>query len=447
MKMSDLVIKYHDFESAKKKIKEFSEQTITDLNFKKVDDFKGVGEWLGDLFLGGGIGLDHKITGLELNELTAQIQSHLSLMNNTQIKLVKEFGQVYSALEALDKDYIQEILKSIQATEEVSKSIQETQTQIKKIVEYQRDTLLELEIFKHKLDGYAHLGDIDDIWGEGQKAYKEINTLSNLISNANASIKECLKKVDFIKAELTVVDKSINDFENQLRQQNTKLESTISFTSTLEKITHLQEIDEMWERISTTHDSIQNIGDKLTFIENTSSKQQADIDTLLSFMEKMFQLAHLSDVDTIWNQTENHQLRIEELTIRSETHTAELKELNQRDDSIIVLMEANKTSINELNKYKEKLGSLDHLDDIDGIWNSLENHIKQLAEMEKQSGEIMDIIQIYKNDTSSAITSVSEQSNMAMEMLERKIKRGNLLAAGALGLALIELIVILVKMI
>ena len=164
--MGELVIQYHDFEKAKKEIKKFSEHPITDLDLKIVDDSKGVGEFFGDLFLGRGIGLDHKVTGEELNDLTSQIQTHLYSINNTQIKLIKEFGHVYTALEALDKDYIQAILISIKATEETSEGIQKTQEQIKKIVENQRKTLEKLKKFKQKLDGYAHLGDIDKIWDD-----------------------------------------------------------------------------------------------------------------------------------------------------------------------------------------------------------------------------------------------------------------------------------------
>lgn len=155
--MGELVIQYHDFEKAKKEIKTFSEQTTTDLDLKRVDNSKGVGEFLGDWFFGRGVGLDHKVTGEELNDLTSQIQTHLHSINNTQIKLIKEFGQVYSALEALDKDYIQVILVSIKATEETSEGIQKTQEQIKKIVENQRKILEELKKFKQKLDGYTHL--------------------------------------------------------------------------------------------------------------------------------------------------------------------------------------------------------------------------------------------------------------------------------------------------
>ena len=59
--MGELVIQYHDFENAKKEIKKFSEQTTTDLDLTKVDESKGVGEFLGDWFLGRGIGTDHLV--------------------------------------------------------------------------------------------------------------------------------------------------------------------------------------------------------------------------------------------------------------------------------------------------------------------------------------------------------------------------------------------------
>lgn len=213
--MSELVIQYHNFENAKEELKKFSEQTVTDLDLKKVNNVKDVGEFIGDWFLGRGIGLNHKVTGEELNDLTLQIQKHLHSINNTQIKLIKEFGQVYSALEALDQDYIQAILVSIRATEETSQSIQETQGQIKKIVENQRKTLEELKKFKQKLDGYAHLGDIDKIWSDYQRWYKEKNALSKSIEGAVESSKESAKKADAVKAALTAVEKKFVDLSKQ----------------------------------------------------------------------------------------------------------------------------------------------------------------------------------------------------------------------------------------
>ena len=80
----NLILTTHDdFENAKKEIKKFSEQTTTDLDLRRVDDSKGVGEFLGDWFFGRGIGKDHLVKGEELNDLTSQIQTHLHSINNT----------------------------------------------------------------------------------------------------------------------------------------------------------------------------------------------------------------------------------------------------------------------------------------------------------------------------------------------------------------------------
>lgn len=164
--MDELIIQRHNFEDAKNELKEFSEQATTDVNIKSVEEHKSAGEFLGDWFLGRGIGLNHKVTGEELNDLTLQIQKYLCSVNDTQIKLIKEFGQVYTALEALDKDYIQAILISVKATEETSKGVQNTQGQIKKVVENQKRTLEELKKFKNRIDGYTHIGDVDKIWND-----------------------------------------------------------------------------------------------------------------------------------------------------------------------------------------------------------------------------------------------------------------------------------------
>ena len=175
--MDELVIQNHNFEEAKQAIKEFSEQTTVDLHLNRVNSKKEFGEWLGDALFGGGLGTDHKVTGGELNELTVQIQSHFQDVNETEIKLIKQFGEVYNALEALDKDYIQAILIAIKATEKTSEGIAETQEQIKKIVEDQKKTLEVLKKFKQKLDGYEHLKDVDALWESNEEHTQQIEDI------------------------------------------------------------------------------------------------------------------------------------------------------------------------------------------------------------------------------------------------------------------------------
>lgn len=216
----------HDFENEKRKLKNFSEQTLTDLDLRRVNNSKDAGEFFEDLLLGRGIGMDHLVKGEELNDLTAQIQTYLQSINNTQIKLIKEFGQVYNVFEALDKDYIHAILISIKATEETSEGIQKTQEQIKKIVENQRKTIEELKNFKQKLDGYAHLGDIDKIWDEYQKLHQEMTSLAKDILVATECNKESLEKIDDIAASVRESEEAVEvKIAASIRETNTAIES------------------------------------------------------------------------------------------------------------------------------------------------------------------------------------------------------------------------------
>lgn len=233
--MDDLVIQHHDFENAKNEIKIFSEQTLMDLDIRRVKNKKDGVEVFGDLLLGRGFNLDHVVTGDELNDLTSQIQKNFYNINNTLIKLIKEFGQVYSALEALDRDYIQAIILSIKATEETSKGLQKTQEQIKKIVENQRRTLEELKKFKQKIDGYVHLDEIDQLWTyvEEQKRYlKEIDRIG---TDQAERLETALQDVYNISKRVSASEKDIQNLHANINKVN--------------GIAHLEDVDNIWTTV------------------------------------------------------------------------------------------------------------------------------------------------------------------------------------------------------
>lgn len=445
--MGKLVIQYHNFENAKKELKKFSEQTTTDLDLKRVDNSKRAGEFLGDLFWGRGIGLDHKVTGEELNDLTSQIQTHLHSINNTQIKLIKEFGQVYSALEALDNDYIQAILVSIKSTEEASQSIQKTQEQIKQIVKYQKKTLEELKKFKQKLDGYDHLDDIDKIWTDCQSWYKEIHALSKSIESATESSQESAKKVEEVKVALTLTEQRIEALSKQSSVMSERLESVIAFTKAIEYITHLKDVDEMWESLSSIHHSINNISEKYDSIQKIMSQNQEDVNNILDFMESLSELNHLMEVDKIWKQTEDHQLRIKDLERVGKIHTDKLDELVQADVRILERIDSNVGDINRLKEYKEKLSDISHLEDVDSMWKDIEEHTSQLTESKKRDEGLATAIQKNKEEVDEKIAGAVQTTNDAVESLTKKIKYAYLIAGGSAGLAIIELILLLMKVI
>ena len=156
----ELVIKTHNFEDAKRRLKEVSEKKIEGFEINIVgtkDKF---------LFLEG----DHKVTGDEFNDRIIAINQHLINLHTKTYENNKEFGEVYNALEALDKDYIAVILTSINAIEEVSKHMRE---EIDTIKEVQKKILENFQKFKQELKM-----DIDEISNESQMRHKEVSSLS-----------------------------------------------------------------------------------------------------------------------------------------------------------------------------------------------------------------------------------------------------------------------------
>jgi len=139
----EINISQHDFDEAKEHLKEFAEQSQDELYFDKVKTHE---DFFGFEFA------EHGVTGKEFNTLVEQTQNYISKFYDNQQKLIEEFGQVYKALEALDKDYIQAILSSVAAIEITNKKILKEQTRIEKTIENQKATLLALKHFKEKFD-------------------------------------------------------------------------------------------------------------------------------------------------------------------------------------------------------------------------------------------------------------------------------------------------------
>ena len=174
--MNEIEIKRHNFDLAKNRLKEFSETTEAELGIDKVRTDGG-------LF---GLG-DHKVTGYELNDRLETIQENFISVNRTNNKVIKEFREVYNALDVLDKEYITYIVANVKTIEKTSNDVKtqqvilkqhhETlasqqsklnvhQTEIEKSVANISKIVTTLKAFKEKLEDYRHLTDIDKIWND-----------------------------------------------------------------------------------------------------------------------------------------------------------------------------------------------------------------------------------------------------------------------------------------
>ena len=191
--MNKIEIRKHSFDLAKNRLKEFSETRKGELEIDKV-------QTAGDFF---GLG-DHMVTGNELNSRLETIQEHLIAVNTTNNKVIKEFREIYNALDVLDRDYISSIVANVKAIEKTSNDVRiqqgtlkqhndklasqqskldAHQVEIEKNVANISKIVTALEVFKEKLEGYKHLTDIDKIWNDISESKENLNVINNSLQD------------------------------------------------------------------------------------------------------------------------------------------------------------------------------------------------------------------------------------------------------------------------
>lgn len=203
----EINISQHDFDEAKEHLKEFAEQSQDELYFDKVrthDDFFGI-EFA-----------EHGVTGKEFNTLVEQTQNYISKFYDNQQTLIEEFGQVYKALEALDKDYIQAILSSVAAIDHTNKKILKEQARIEKTIENQKVTLLALKQFKEKFDEDSKKDFIEKHEEQISKLDDRIESLEDTVSTLP------LEPVSY-SAEIEELRKELNESKEQIQFISSRL--------------------------------------------------------------------------------------------------------------------------------------------------------------------------------------------------------------------------------
>ena len=203
----EINISKHDFDEAKEHLKEFAEQSRDDLYFDKVRTHE---EFFGFEFA------EHGVNGREFNTLVEQTQNYISKFYDNQQKLIEEFGQVYKALEALDKDYIQAILSSVAAIEITNKKILKEQARIEKTIENQKATLVALKQFKEKFNEDNMKDLIEEHEERISKIDDRIVSLENTVNTLPLEPVSHTAKIEELRKELKESKEQIQFISNRL---------------------------------------------------------------------------------------------------------------------------------------------------------------------------------------------------------------------------------------
>ena len=119
----------------------------------------------------------------------------------------------------------------------------------------------------------------------------------------------------------------------------------------------------------------------------------------------------------------------------------------QADDKMRESIDSNAHNISILKEYKDKLSGISHLDDVDSTWKNVEEHTSKLVECERRDEDLAVTIQKNKEEVNDNIAEAVQTANAAIESLTKKVKYAYWIAGGSAGLAIIELILLLMKVI
>lgn len=280
--------------------------------------------------------------------------------------------------------------------------------------------------FTEQLKSVSHLNDVDFMWDDMEKTKKNLAIAENRLQNIAEGILKIQKHLEEIDSIITI----------------------------LNGCTHLQDIDSMWNdldnlaTVSAKHtESITTLFESVANAEEYAMDSRNSIIKLETFKEEVSAINHLKDVDEIWKQTEEHQFRINRTEQEINFHVNKLNELVQEKARICEDIDANVRDINCLKEYKEKLGEFSHLGDVDNMWKDVREHTFQFTEIEKRDEELAIAIQKNKDELDKKIADAVQIANVSVESLTKRIKYAYWIAGGSVGIAITELILILLKVI
>lgn len=495
--MDEIEIKRHSFELAKNRLKEFSEKTEDELEIDKVETDGGF-LWL----------FDHKVTGYELNKRLEKIQGNFVAVNTINNKVIKEFKEIYNALDVLDKDYIASIVANVKAIEKTSNDVRRQQGTLKKHnekLEKQQNKLNQqqfeikqqleknnqimniLNSFRKKLEEYEHLTDIDKIWNDCKTIQNETQIVSDRISkflkkitddiasvnNKNKSLSEQVNRDIFnIRNETQSYKDTFSDLTKKIEATADLLDNQIQvikeisvLTERLKNVIHISDVDSMWDDIINVKENSETIENSIKDIDADIVKMQENIYEIKSFIDVLNGYEHLQDIDKMWGDLnaittnikdinddikgnkediQTHQSIIKRLEHENNLHKNKLNELLNADDEMRKSISSNVHEINCLKEYKDNLEGILHLYDVDIIWKDVEKHTSLLNESEKRDEELSVTIQKNKEELDKNISDSVQTSKAAIESLTKKVKYAYYIAGGAAGLAIIELVLLLI---
>lgn len=329
---------------------------------------------------------DKKVTGAEMNQITRNINNSFIKNNGEIIKIYNQFKEVYNTFDILDKEYIQGILTAVEgadvASQQALSASEEAKEASKEALDAQKDVKRVIEALRLTI---SKLKEIEELFVENPESFQKI--------------------------------KNIGAIQGELEH-------------------HRTDISNIFVNLSTISDTIQEAHQVF----------QKEIDTLQRYSSKLQEFRHLSDIDTIWENVEKHKQEIKELhsSINDLNEDINLSIEKIKNDFQSSFLEINQ-NISTLERFKSRLEEYQHLKDIDVIWESSEEHHKQLDFLDSQLSQTKTDLTKLDDTITRSFQETHSEIDMKNELLKKRIYIAYWIAGGALFFSLLQFILLIFK--
>lgn len=140
---------------------------------------------------------DHNVTGKELNNCIVGIRKSFIHTNNAIISIRHEFEDVYNTFDALDKQYIEGIVASLNSANSALDKVSKAQEDI-------QDTVNKLKMTVEKLK---------EIKGQ---TWNRISSIENLCANVDKGLSSNNERVNDMEEKTLGLEQSVNSMEHLL---------------------------------------------------------------------------------------------------------------------------------------------------------------------------------------------------------------------------------------
>ena len=233
------------------------------------------------------------------------------------IRSLRNFQEQLSKYEHLK--HIDELWNDFQ---EINQKITKIPDEITKLPDKVNDIMNEVAKLSDEIN------DITDNIKENKNDIVDVNGKLKIIDSIVTDLENDFKNdiVD-VNDSLEIIDNIVTDLGNDLNNQIEKFNTVFEFTEEIRKIVHLKNIDEMWESLVDTRISLNKVRGDLGTVRN-------DVQSLLDFKAEMAGYEHLNDIDDIWDKTEKHSDEIKSLDAKYDDTDKRLSDAQNHIDSL-----------------------------------------------------------------------------------------------------------------